>query len=202
MMCKWARQRQMFNPELQENLFQLVQSSLWQGPTRDYPRRAKHLVELYDFQWGPPQGTRVSHFKAQEIKPAQQSDSKGSWWSSEGKESAQNVGVGMRAQTTAPVSETLENIARTQWITMHYCLFLSLEKVIFFLKTAYNKFLKKKKKCLISLINRIKLHRHWPLRVIHICTCGLLFVFISFTLAETTESFYFSQCMDPSTRPS
>lgn len=61
-------------------------------------QKGKGSRELHDFQGCPPLGTRVSHSNAQEIKPAQQSDDKAFWWSSETKESAQKVGVGVRAQ--------------------------------------------------------------------------------------------------------
>lgn len=44
---------------------------------------------------------------------------------------------GESTETTAPVSETLENTARTQRITIHCWLFLSQEKAIFSLKSAF-----------------------------------------------------------------
>lgn len=82
-------------------------------------------------------------------------------------------------ETTAPVSETLENTARTQWIMMHFCLFSFSGEVNLLSENCLQSPLKKIW-YLNSLINRMRLHRNWPLRISwQICLFILVF-FLSF----------------------
>lgn len=98
----------------------------------------------------------------------------------------------MRAETAALVSETLENIARTQRVTIHSCLFLFQEKVIFFLKAACNHYFKKIVLNLINQQNKVPqtLTTENKSTGIPVCTCGLPFLFISVIPPVITERFY------------
>lgn len=132
-MCcgKWARQTASYRPGLQNNVFQLVQGSTWQSPTRDCPGGQsvwesclifKDVVRKAQKQPVPMHRKTNQHRRdtvrmdlglLMELK-CKRKFTRG----------RSGGGLPMRnTDVTVPVSETVENAARIQCVTMHYYLF-------------------------------------------------------------------------------
>lgn len=136
------------------------------------PWSAKCLGELLDLQGRCPQGTKAAHSNAQENKPASQRHSEDGPRAPDGAQMQKKFTRGrsrgelpMRnTDVTVPVSETVENTARIQCITMNYYLFSFSGEVNLLSENCLQSPLKEVW-YLISLINRMRFHRNWPLKI-------------------------------------
>lgn len=136
-MCKGTRQRQMYNPGLQESLLQLIQNSGRVPPETAPEGKGSETVAWFSVMCSSRHKSTPFWCTGNQTSTAEWQ--KGLLMEFRSKRKCAESRSGCEStETTAPVSETLENIAITQWITIHYCLFLSQEKIIFFLKTDCN----------------------------------------------------------------
>lgn len=187
-MCcgKWARQTASYRPGLQKNIFQLVQGSTWQSPTRDCPGGQKvweSCLIFKDVVLNAQKQPVPMHRKTNQHRRDTARMNLGLLMELKCKRKFTwgRSGDGLptrNTDATVPVSETVENTARIQWITMHYYLFSFSGEVNLLSENCLQSPLKVW--YLISLINRTRFHRNWPLKISRQICLFVLMSFLSF----------------------